>query len=274
MYGRGCAPPYFGLSTGQCQAVLVSQRLQRAVVHELLHDLIDLCGHIGILAEANAVLFRGQADTGCQVSIAGAFAGHGVCHGDVDDAGIRGAGGNFHQGSALILQTYYACLLEEFQAERENLTPPEKKRLFGGRKKTEEEPWWQRLERKNDSCFLCDRLEYHMERYYHTFFHMVKDAEFRDKVSGGKGFCMRHFARLLKEAEEKLPNAQRDWFYDTVPELMEEHLIRVKEDLDWLIAKYDYRNAGADWKNSRDALQRTMQKLEGIYPADPPYKPD
>jgi len=174
-------------------------------------------------------------------------------------------------GSALILQTYYACLLEEFQAERENLTLPEKKRLFGGKKKTGDEPWWQRLERKNNSCFLCDRLEYHMERYYHTFFHMVKDGEFRDKVSGGKGFCMRHFARLLKEAEELLPNAQRDWFYDTVPELMEEHLIRVKEDLDWLIAKYDYRNAGADWKNSRDALQRTMQKLQGSYPADPPY---
>jgi hypothetical protein len=53
---------------------------------------------------------------------------------------------------------------------------------------------------------------------------------------------------------------------------MEKNLVRVKEDLDWLIAKYDYRNAGADWKNSRDALQRAMQKLEGLYPADAPYK--
>jgi hypothetical protein len=76
----------------------------------------------------------------------------------------------------------------------------------------------------------------------------------------------------MKIAEEKLPNAQRDWFYETVPALMEENLIRVKEDLDWLIAKYDYRNAGADWKNSQDALQRAMQKLEGVHPADPPYK--
>ena len=174
-------------------------------------------------------------------------------------------------GSALILQTYYACLLEEFQAERENLTPPAKRSIFGGKKKNEEEPWWQRLEKKTDSCFLCQRLDYHMERYYHTFFHMIKDEEFRQKVSGSKGFCLRHFSQLLKTAEENLPNSQRDWFYDTVPELMEEHLIRVKEDLDWLIAKYDYRNAGADWKNSKDALQRTMQKLQGSYPADPPY---
>ena len=54
--------------------------------------------------------------------------------------------------------------------------------------------------------------------------------------------------------------------------LERENLSRVKEDLDWLIAKYDYRNAGADWRNSRDALQRTMQKLEGGYPADKPYR--
>ena len=175
-------------------------------------------------------------------------------------------------GGALILQTYYACLLEEFQAEAENFTPPAKKTLFGGKKKSEAEPWWQRLEKKVDSCFLCDRLNYNMERYYHTFFYMLKDAEFRAKVEGSKGFCLRHFAQLMKIAEDKLPNAQRDWFYETLPALMEENLIRVKEDLDWLIAKYDYRNASADWKNSRDALQRTMQKLQGLYPADPPYK--
>ena len=53
---------------------------------------------------------------------------------------------------------------------------------------------------------------------------------------------------------------------------MEDNLSRVKQDLDWLIAKYDYRNAGAPWGNSRDALQRAMQKLQGLHPADPIYK--
>ena len=59
---------------------------------------------------------------------------------------------------------------------------------------------------------------------------------------------------------------------ETVFSVMEENLVRVKEDLDWLVAKYDYRNASADWKNSRDALPRTMQKLQGLHPADPPFK--
>ena len=73
-------------------------------------------------------------------------------------------------------------------------------------------------------------------------------------------------------AEVNLPNAHRQWFYDTVFSLMEDNLIRVKNDLDWLIAKYDYRNASADWKNSRDALQRAMQKLGAGHVADKPYK--
>ena len=54
--------------------------------------------------------------------------------------------------------------------------------------------------------------------------------------------------------------------------LMEENMARVEEDLTWLIDKFDYRNKDAEWKNSKDALQRSMQKLRGGYPADPVYK--
>ena len=83
-----------------------------------------------------------------------------------------------------------------------------------------------------------------------------------------------HFSQILHRAETELPNSQRQWFYDTVLPLTEQNLVRVKQDLDWLIAKYDYRNAGADWGNSRDALQRAMQKLGGGHVADKPFKGD
>ena len=54
--------------------------------------------------------------------------------------------------------------------------------------------------------------------------------------------------------------------------LMEQNLERVSEDVAWMVEMFDYQNAGADWKNSKDAIQRGMQKLKGGYPADPPYK--
>ena len=101
---------------------------------------------------------------------------------------------------------------------------------------------------------------------------LCKDAEFRGRVEGTKGFCMRHFLRLMELGEQKVPNGQQEWFYTTVFRLMRENMARVKGDLDWFIAKFDYRNTSADWKNSRDAVSRTMQKLQGIYPADPPFR--
>ena len=113
-----------------------------------------------------------------------------------------------------------------------------------------------------------------MDRQYRVFFTLLGEPEFRGMVENSKGFCVRHFSRLLMEAEQHLPQKYAKWFYDTAYHVMEENLSRVKKDLDWLIAKYDYRNAGADWGNSRDALQRMIQKLNGLYPADGPYRKD
>ena len=175
-------------------------------------------------------------------------------------------------GAALILQTHMAGIIEEFQAEKEDFQMPGKKSLFGKKAEVDPNAYRKRLQQRVNSCYLCDKLEYNMERYFATFFYLIREAEFRKKVERSKGFCLRHFARLLETAEETLPNAQQEWFYKTVFSLMEENLVRVKKDLDWLVAKYDYRNASAPWGNARDALPRAMEKLEGLHPADPPYK--
>ena len=177
-------------------------------------------------------------------------------------------------GAALILQTHYARLLEQFQADAAKFAPPGRKNLLGVRKGGEASDLPQRLHDQVCSCYICDKISYNMDRYYHTFCVLAKEPEFRSKVENSKGFCLRHFGELLAAAEERLPNGQYEWFYSTVFPLMEQHLVRVKEDLDWLIAKFDYRNASAPWKNSQDALKRAMQKLEGSYPADQPYKQD
>ena len=172
-------------------------------------------------------------------------------------------------GNALIMQSYLAGLIKEFRAEAAVFTPPGKKPLFGKRKDAEESGLLQWAKEKGSTCYICRRNEANMNRYYLTFFVLLKEPEFRKRVEEGKGFCMRHFAGLLEHAKEKLPNAQQEWFYETVVKVMEENLLRVKEDLDWFTGMYDYRNAGRDWKNSRDAVPRTMQKLQGLHPADP-----
>ena len=149
-------------------------------------------------------------------------------------------------GNALMMQTHLIEMSRELEQELKNLHPS-KRKLFSKAEPLSITDW---LRRRNESCYLCSRVE------------------------NSKGFCFRHFEQLLRLAPEQLPNAQFDWFYETVPTVFKNNIARVQEDLDWFIAKYDYRNAGADWKNSRDAVSRTMEKLQGLHPADPPFKKD
>ncbi len=176
-------------------------------------------------------------------------------------------------GNALMMQTYYVGLIKELETRCDNFTVP-KKSILGKKSVSSEETIAQWATRRGSTCFLCDKIEYNMKRYYDTFFYLLKEGSFRQKVENSKGFCMRHFARLMTEAEENLPQKHAQWFYDTVLSLMKENLARVQGDIDWFVQKFDYRNASADWKNSKDAVSRGMQKLQGIYPADPPYKQD
>lgn len=174
-------------------------------------------------------------------------------------------------GNALILQTHFKNLNRELEVELSEFTAPNKRKLF---QKAEEPAILNWLHSRNESCYLCRRVDSSMHRYIATFYTLIKEGEFRSKVENSKGFCFRHLQLLLENASEYLPNNQHTWFYETIPVLMKENLSRVQSDLDWFIAKFDYRNASADWKNSKDAVSRSMQKLQGIHPADPPFKKD
>ena len=44
--------------------------------------------------------------------------------------------------------------------------------------------------------------------------------------------------------------------------------------IDHFVEMFDYRMAGADWGDSKDAVARGMQKLQGLYVADEAFKED
>lgn len=176
-------------------------------------------------------------------------------------------------GCALILQTYYTGVLMGLEARLDDYELPPKKGLFRKKAAKKEESsliTW--MKEKQDSCFVCSQIQGNMRRYTETFFAMLKDSEFRTKVENSRGFCMHHFRVLLEEAEQSLPNGQREWFRETIPALMQENLLRVKVDLDRFVLKHDYRNGDLPWENARDAVSRGMQKIRGGHPADPVFR--
>ena len=126
---------------------------------------------------------------------------------------------------------------------------------------------------KEKSCYICRQAADTYERYLDTFFYLyTKDTAFKDKVLNGKGFCLPHFGDLCDGAQSRLNDKEKAEFYPAMFQLMKTNMERLQEDVSWLVEKFDYRNKDADWKNSRDAIQRGMQKLKGGYPADPVYK--
>lgn len=129
------------------------------------------------------------------------------------------------------------------------------------------------LRAKENSCFICNQFDDHFARYLDTFMELYqKDAIFHEKIDQSKGFCLPHFADLCEAASTSLNEKQQIAFFPPLFRLMENNMDRLYGDVSWLIEKFDYRNKDADWKNSKEALQNCMQKLEGGYPADPVYK--
>ena len=145
--------------------------------------------------------------------------------------------------------------------------------IFGGETGQYTNPVAKWVHEKDESCYICNTFRETYARYLDTFFVMYqKDPEFVSKVKNSKGFCLHHFGDLCEEAEKKLKNEQKQEFFNVIFPLMEANMDRLYEDVSWLVDKFDYRNKDADWKNSKDAIPRGMQKLKGGYPSDPVYQ--
>lgn len=113
-----------------------------------------------------------------------------------------------------------------------------------------------------NSCEVCDRMATTMDRYLDVIFYMYfKDNTFRDKVKTSKGFCLRHFKMLLVSSKTYLSSKQLAIFTLDINELISSNMDRILNEVQWFAQKFDFRNEKASWKNSEDAVPRTIEKF-------------
>ncbi len=177
-------------------------------------------------------------------------------------------------GNAWILKTHYKKRIQELETAIRKFFPvkPSISDKLKGRSGAQNSmtAW---VQEKESSCYICSQYRDTYARYLDTFFYLYKnDAEFKVKLENSKGFCLPHFGDLCEGAQTRLNEKQQAVFYPLLFDLMKKNLERIGEDVSWMVEKFDYRNKDADWKNSKDAIQRGMQKMAGGYPADPVYK--
>ncbi|QUI22712.1 hypothetical protein HZI73_10590 [Vallitalea pronyensis] len=121
------------------------------------------------------------------------------------------------------------------------------------------------LKEQSSKCYICDKVQDTFNRYVDTFFYLwKKDKTFVDLVKTCKGFCLEHFADIYQEGPKHLNDHALKSFLDTIVPIQLDNLQRVQDDLDWFIKKSDYRFADEPWKNSRDALVRSMVKSNSL----------
>ncbi|MDL2301349.1 DUF6062 family protein [Lachnospiraceae bacterium OttesenSCG-928-D06] len=181
-------------------------------------------------------------------------------------------------GNAWILKTHYQKMIQEMQEE---FAPLMKGKGLSGKPSfrnkflkatSSDSPVSTWVQKKEESCYVCKGFKDTYARYLDTFFYMYKkDEDFKQRIESSRGFCLPHFRDLCEGAEVKLNDKEKEEFYSTMLPLMIENMKRVAEDVSWMVEKFDYRNKDADWKDSKDSLQRGMQKLKGGYPADSVY---
>lgn len=115
-----------------------------------------------------------------------------------------------------------------------------------------------------DSCSICKKLSFTMERYLDVIMYLwTEESDFRKVFESKKGFCMGHFKQLIEAAVKYLKPSESAMFIDELFIMQIESLDRIQKDVDWFTKKFDYRNTDAPWGTSKDAIPRSIQKLKG-----------
>ena len=177
-------------------------------------------------------------------------------------------------GHALLVDSHskeHLKKLDELEKHLPSATP--KKGLFGSGKNDSVLALAEALEKMSTSCVICEDIDSHMQRYMYTFLHLWKtDTKFRKSWQESKGMCLPHAAEMLRHAVKHLNAQQQTDFAKELLSLMKENLAEDEKDLEWFTLKFDYRNQSKPWGNSRNALERSINRLRGACISTEPPK--
>lgn len=151
--------------------------------------------------------------------------------------------------NALLLQTHIDELRKKVFPKKDS-DPADKKMLaaIGSNKST---------------CYVCDRIDHDILHLLATVYvQFGSDPDFREQFSKQDFICLDHYALIMsnvnKKAMDKKTLAE---FYTAVNRLSKGYMDTLYDDVTHFTTMFDYRNAGGDYKNSKDAIERSVRFL-------------
>ena len=118
------------------------------------------------------------------------------------------------------------------------------------------------IKKASTTCVLCDYVEESMVKYYKTIAQMfVKEKEFLGALVKSKGFCLHHYAELLKYSN--YAGFLSNEYVNVISTIETRNIERLQSELKKFCDKHDYRNALEPLGNAETALPRMREKLYG-----------
>ncbi|MBR2715034.1 MAG: hypothetical protein IKB73_02360 [Ruminococcus sp.] len=114
------------------------------------------------------------------------------------------------------------------------------------------------------SCYVCDRIDHDINHFLQTFFvQFSTDENFRDLLKNQEYICLNHYELLHRAANSKGGVKSKDMkaFCEITNALCKNYLSTLYDDVTHFTTMFDYRNAGGDWKNSKDSVERSVKFL-------------
>lgn len=165
---------------------------------------------------------------------------------------------------ALVLDTRCDAVIKRLK----DAEPQAKKGGFFSKKESGYDALLALTESLTCTCLICERIENTMNKFLDTFWYLYdNEAEFKEKVLSGKGFCLRHFAKLLKTMEH-LPAKKREIFAKELYSLELVALNKAKTDVHGFAKQFDYRSDKENWQGPKDAHFLCAARLSGSFERD------
>lgn len=118
------------------------------------------------------------------------------------------------------------------------------------------------LKESEKSCIICGLTEESMVKYYKTIAQMfVREKDFYKTLFSSKGFCLDHYAELLKYS--KSAGFATKEYVALISGVQKRNMERLLSELKRFCDKHDYRNALEPLGSSETALPRIGVKLYG-----------
>ncbi len=118
------------------------------------------------------------------------------------------------------------------------------------------------LKESAKTCVICELTEESMVKYYKTIAQMFeRERNFYKSLLSCKGFCLDHYAELLKYS--RYAGFASKEYLKILSGVEKRHYERLQGELKEFCDKHDYRNALKPLGSAETALPRMREKLYG-----------